>query len=145
VRYALLAEADRAIRAPHRADGAEAQAADAARNGAYRILDTAIGRLADLARPDATVLIVAPATRQGMASPPPSRGGAAAMRGIAPGRGILIGSGPAIARDAVLQGATVLDFCPTILACFGLSAPSDGRVLARSSPSTTLLPRPMRD
>jgi tetratricopeptide (TPR) repeat protein len=66
--------------------------------------------------------------------------------GAARDRGVLVAAGPGIAVDAMLHQASTVDLCPTILAYFGLSAPTDGRVLqalfAGAPPATSPAPMP---
>jgi len=42
---------------------------------------------------------------------------------------MMLAGGAGFVHDDLLQGATLTDLFPTILQCFGLSAPSDGRAL----------------
>jgi Type I phosphodiesterase / nucleotide pyrophosphatase/Tetratricopeptide repeat len=68
--------------------------------GAWRLLDGLIGRLADLAGPDALVLVVSPGWRT---SP-----------------GVILAAGPPVVADADFHGASLLSVAPTILGRFGL-------------------------
>jgi Type I phosphodiesterase / nucleotide pyrophosphatase/Tetratricopeptide repeat len=68
--------------------------------GAWRFLDGLIGRLAELAGPDALVLVVSPGWRN---SP-----------------GVVLAAGPTVAPDPDFHGASLLSIAPTVLGRFGL-------------------------
>jgi hypothetical protein len=68
--------------------------------GTWRFLDGLIGRLVDLAGPDALVLVVSPGWRT---SP-----------------GIVLAAGPQVASDPDFHGASLLSIAPTVLRRFGL-------------------------
>ncbi|HLG87134.1 MAG TPA: tetratricopeptide repeat protein [Alphaproteobacteria bacterium] len=123
VRYTLLADVGRDLAGA----GGEPLYADAAR-GAYNLLDVMLGRLAALAGPETAVLIVAPGGW---------RAAGAALADLmedetvaARDKGLIVAAGPGIRADAMLHGVNPIDICPTVLAYFGFSAPSDGRVIA---------------
>lgn len=98
-------------------------------NNAYVFHDEMLGRLVELAGPGACVIVV---SDHGFES------GARRPNGpVEPARwhraqGILVANGPGIQADATVEGATLLDIAPTVLALFGLPAGEDmeGRVLA---------------
>jgi tetratricopeptide (TPR) repeat protein len=92
---------------------------------AHVLLDMMIGRLVELAGPDAAVIVVSP---NGVLRLPTG-----AMRGQP--RGILIATGPAAPPDAIIPGADAVDIAPSILAHYGLAAPTDGRPLQRQGPT----------
>jgi tetratricopeptide (TPR) repeat protein len=69
-------------------------------NGVYRFLDLLLGRLVELAGPEAVVLVVSE-------------------------RGVFCAAGPAIEADDLAFGAGLLDLAPTVLALFGF-APAEG-------------------
>jgi tetratricopeptide (TPR) repeat protein len=100
-------------------------------NGVYRFSDMLLGRVMELAGPEANVVIVSPAAfRVGgerPVSPVVQRVPAAWYKP----QGILCLSGPNVIEDELIHGATVLDIAPTILAMLGLQPGSDmpGRVL----------------
>jgi tetratricopeptide (TPR) repeat protein len=122
VRYTLLSDIGRDLAGA----AGEPLYADAAR-GAYKLLDVMLGRLVALAGPEAAVLIVAPGGW---------RAAGAALADLmedetvaARDKGLFVAAGPGIRADSVVHGIDQVDICPTILAYFGLSAPSDGRVI----------------
>jgi tetratricopeptide (TPR) repeat protein/predicted AlkP superfamily phosphohydrolase/phosphomutase len=92
---------------------------------AHVLLDMMIGRLIDLAGPDAAVMVVSP------------NGVLRLMTGAVSGhpRGILIATGPDFAPDSIMSGADAVDIAPTILARYGLASPTDGRPLQRPVPT----------
>ncbi len=98
-------------------------------NNVYVFHDAMLGRLVELAGPDASVLLV---SDHGFES------GVRRPRGpVNPARwhraqGVLVINGPGIRADARVEGATLLDLAPTVLALLGLPAGEDmeGRVLA---------------
>jgi Tfp pilus assembly protein PilF len=79
---------------------------------AWRFLDGLVGHLADLAGPDALVMVVSP----GWESSP----------------GVWLAAGPGVRAEAEIEGASLLDIAPTVLGRFGLMEPSmPGRPLIR--------------
>ena len=104
--------------------GADSRFADVTPQ-AFALLDMMLGRLVALAGDGATVMLASPngviVRPDGSARPLP--------------RGMLAAAGPGIAPDAILPGALVVDVAPTVLARFGLSAPTDGRVLDALAPA----------
>ncbi len=86
--------------------------------------DMMLGRLIELAGPDTTVVVASP---NGI-----SRGPDGALRGHP--RGLLVAAGPGIAADAMLPGVAAADLAPTILARYGLSLPTDGRLIEALAP-----------
>ena len=85
-------------------------------SGAYRFLDLLLGRLVQLAGPDAHVLIV---SDRGACEPEWTP-----ADGLGP-RGMLCATGPGIAQDELAFGAGLLDIAPTLLSLFGF-APLQG-------------------
>ena len=94
------------------------------RTQALLFQDMMLGRLVELAGPDTGVVVVSP---NGV-----SRGQDGALRGHP--RGLLVAAGPGIAADAMLPGVAAADLAPTILARYGLSVPTDGRVMEALAP-----------
>ncbi|MDB5324800.1 MAG: type phosphodiesterase/nucleotide pyrophosphatase, partial [Phycisphaerales bacterium] len=99
----------------------------------YRLCDMMLGRLAELAGPDATVLVVSDhgfVTGRSRASMKFVRDEAGAMA-LHRGQGMFVLKGPSIIADELLEGATVYDVAPTVLTLFGLpsAADMDGRPL----------------
>lgn len=92
----------------------------------YMYQDMMLGRLVELAGPEATVIVVSdhgfhtdhlrpqflPAAPAGPASEHREHG-------------IFVASGPGIKRDAIVHGAALLDVTPTILALYGLPVADD--------------------
>jgi len=68
-------------------------------DGAWRFFDGLVGRLAELAGPDALVVVASPGWRQNP--------------------GVAIAAGPGVAPDG-FQGAEAVDLAPSLLAAFGL-------------------------
>ncbi|WP_375466428.1 alkaline phosphatase family protein [uncultured Methylobacterium sp.] len=108
----------------------------------YLFHDQMLGRLVELAGPEARVLVV---SDHGFES------GARRPRGpVEPAQwhraqGIFVLHGPGVQADARVEGATLLDIAPTVLALLGLPAGNDmeGRVLvsAFGDPPPAILPR----
>ncbi len=111
--------------------------------GVYRFHDMLLGRLLALAGPETTVLIL---SDHGFHSdglrPPvgrhtrePGEKFGPEMNPVAWHReqGILVAAGPAIRRDEIIHGATLLDLAPTILSLLGIPVPGDmdGRPLTK--------------
>ena len=103
--------------------------------GAYRLHDALLGRLLTLAGEDATVLVVSDhgfhSDHLRLAKTP------AVTAGIAEWHrplGVFAARGPALRRDELLHGTSLLDVTPTILTLFGLPTgrDMDGRVLAEA-------------
>jgi predicted AlkP superfamily phosphohydrolase/phosphomutase/tetratricopeptide (TPR) repeat protein len=100
-------------------------------NAIYEFHDQMLGRLVELAGPDAHVMIV---SDHGFLS------GAARPTGpVSPEQwhrnyGTFLLAGPSIRQDASIPGATLLDITPTVLTLFGLPVGRDmeGRVLANA-------------
>jgi tetratricopeptide (TPR) repeat protein len=94
---------------------------------AYQLLDIMLGRLRDLAGKDAAMVVIGAGggrLSESLATQAADPEGAAARD-----RGVLVAAGPGIAVDAMLHQTSSVDLAPSILAYFGLSAPSDGQVL----------------
>ena len=112
-------------------------------NNLYIFHDGMLGRLVELAGPGACVLVV---SDHGFES------GARRPRGsVEPARwhrsqGILAMGGPGVRADVRLEGATLLDIAPTVLALLGLPAGEDmeGRVLVNAFESGTMAAVPPR-
>jgi predicted AlkP superfamily phosphohydrolase/phosphomutase/Tfp pilus assembly protein PilF len=85
-------------------------------SGVYRFLDLLLGRLLNLAGPEAVVMLVSDRTA--------GEHELRSMTGREP-RGLLCASGPHIEADELAFGAGLLDIAPTILALFGF-APAPG-------------------
>jgi Flp pilus assembly protein TadD len=123
VRYSLLADVARDIAARPKEGDADLTPYAGACDAAYKFQDSMLARLLQLAGPETRVLLIAPyaqaALRRSPSDPWATRHG----------QGMMLASGPGFVRDALLQGATLHDIFPTILQCFGLSAPSSGAVL----------------
>jgi Flp pilus assembly protein TadD len=98
--------------------------------GVYRFHDMMLGRLVQLAGPDATVIV---ASDHGFARQETSQLGYRA-------NGFIVLSGPRVKRDELIHGATVLDVTPTILALLGLPAGEDheGRPLLEALHETEI-------
>ncbi|WP_422014817.1 alkaline phosphatase family protein [Roseateles sp.] len=100
-------------------------------NAVYEFHDQMLGRLVELAGPDAHVMIVSDHGFLNGASRP--------TQTISPEQwhrpfGTLLLAGPGIRKDATLPGATLLDIAPTVLTLFGLPVGRDmeGRVLVNA-------------
>ena len=97
----------------------------------YVFHDGMLGRLVELAGPGAHVLIVSDHGFESGARRP--------RRPVEPAQwhraqGIFVAHGPGIRADATVEGATLLDLAPTVLALFGLPAGEDmeGKVLVNA-------------
>ena len=142
VHYALIAEVWRAL------SGLSTDAADFENTaaGAYRLLDVMLGRLLHLAGPDTDVFVIGPGgwRRSGL-----MMGGADEQGMAAYDKGLLVARGGNIRRDLLFHRAGAIDIAPTLLACFGLTAPGDGQVLGELFVDPPALmptaPAPMRD
>jgi tetratricopeptide (TPR) repeat protein len=108
---------------------------------ACQLQDRMLGRMVELAGPDALVMVVsAHGFFTGVATPGPQP----ALGDFWPRpHGILCFAGPGVAPDMLLHGPSALDVVPTILAWLGLPAAEDmpGRVLAEALPEMPLPPR----
>lgn len=100
-------------------------------NATYQFHDMLLGRLLELAGPDANFMLVAPAAYRTGAERPTSP-----VVQRLPGAwympyGVFCMSGPNIVQDHLVHGVKALDIAPTILATLGLAAGSDmpGRVI----------------
>ena len=103
-----------------------------------------LGRLLELAGPEITTFVLAAG---GWRSAGVSINDSADQAASAFDKGMLVACGPGLKRDAVFHRASAADFTPTVLTCFGLSAPSDGMVLddifAEGLPATEAAPPPL--
>jgi len=95
--------------------------------GIYRFHDVMLGRILELAGPEATVIIV---SDHGFHSDHLRPTGGAVFGPEAPAlwhrpHGIVCMAGPGIRRDELIHGATLLDITPTILTMFGLPVGDD--------------------
>ena len=109
--------------------------------GVYRFHDMLLARLLELVGPETTVIILSdhgfhsgelrPAVKQHSRDPHDKFGDE--MNPVAWHRqqGIFVAAGPAIRRDELLHGATLLDIAPTVLTLLGVAVPDDmdGRAL----------------
>lgn len=110
--------------------------------GVYRFLDQMLGRLVQLAGPEACMLLVSDRSAVGATTP---------NRAASP-RGILAAAGPGIQADELAFGVSLLDIAPTILALHDFE-PAPGMAGRRipeicpASPSRTLIesPAPARE
>ena len=104
--------------------------------GVYRMHDLMLGRLAELAGPNATIMIVSDHGFLSGDQRPPEEVLWPGANPVAWHRqyGIFCLSGPGIRQDELVQGAGLLDVTPTILSLFGLPAGQDmkGRVLVEA-------------
>jgi hypothetical protein len=103
-------------------------------DGAWRLLDILVGRLAAVATADTLVVVVSPGWR---GSP-----------------GVVLAAGPGVVDDEAFTGADLLDIAPTILARFGLRddtlpgcrlAPLGGPSACREAPRAELAAPPAAD
>ena len=94
-------------------------------NGIYRFSDMLLGRVLELAGPEATIMIVSPAAYRTGAerpvSPATQRLPAAWYRQF----GVLCMAGPEIVPDHLVHGTNALDVAPTILSALGLAPGAD--------------------
>jgi tetratricopeptide (TPR) repeat protein len=79
-------------------------------SGVYRFLDMQLGRLLELAGPDAMVMIVSDRAAGEAATRSSSSGGS---------QGMLCAKGPGIEPDGLAFGMSLLDLAPTVLGLFG--------------------------
>ena len=105
----------------------------------YVFHDGMLGRLVELAGPAAHVLVVSDHGFESGARRP--RGPVEPARWHRP-QGIFVAHGPGIRADATVEGATLLDIAPTVLALFGLPAGEDmeGKVLVNAFEGAPDLP-----
>ena len=90
---------------------------------AWRFQDSLVGRLVELAGPEALVVVVSP-----------GRGGAP---------GVLVGAGPETPTKPAFEGADLLDIAPTVLARFGLEGQDlPGRAIAALDDKRPRAPAP---
>jgi tetratricopeptide (TPR) repeat protein len=103
-------------------------------NGVYRFSDMLLGRVIELAGPEANVVIVSPAAFRVGGERPVSRVAQRMPAAWYKPQGILCLSGPNVIEDELIHGATVLDIAPTILAMLGLKPGADmpGQVLGNA-------------
>ncbi|MBL8308099.1 MAG: alkaline phosphatase family protein [Rubrivivax sp.] len=100
-------------------------------NAVYEFHDQMLGRLVELAGPEAHVMIVSDhGFLSGAARPATPVGPAQWHRQY----GMFLLAGPGVKADAALPGATLLDIAPTVLTLFGLPVGRDmeGRVLVNA-------------
>jgi len=111
----------------------------------YSVADSIVGTMTRAAGPGAVVIVCSDHGFAGHGRRP-AEGGAPAM-GTAMHRasGIVLMAGPGIRPGAALEGATVLDVTPTVLAILGLPVgrDMDGRVLTEALTEQTLAARPV--
>ena len=97
----------------------------------YEFHDQMLGRLVELAGPDAHVMIVSDhGFRSGSKRPTGDVDPAQWHRNF----GIFVAAGPGLKKDEIIHGATLLDIAPTVLALFGLPVGRDmeGKVLVNA-------------
>lgn len=103
-------------------------------NAVYRYHDLMLGRLLALAGPDTTVILISDHGFQNGAlrprlfvDPQTGRKSGAGMNPVAWHRpyGVFAASGPGIKRGAEVNGVTLLDICPTVLALLGVPVGED--------------------
>lgn len=109
-------------------------------NAIYEFHDQMLGRLVQLAGPDAHVMIVSDHGFLNGASRPTSV--------VSPEQwhrnlGMFLLAGPGIRHDATMPGATLLDITPTVLTLFGLPVGSDmeGKVLVHAFEEAPVIQR----
>ncbi len=91
-------------------------------NRVYRYHDAMLGRLVELAGPTARVMVLSDHGFESGPRRPPSP--------VEPARwhraqGVFVAHGPGIRADGTVEGATLLDIAPTVLAAFGLPIGED--------------------
>ncbi len=96
-------------------------------DGMYRFHDLMLGRLLELAGPEATVILVSDhGFKSGAARPEEPEGHPAHdPMGWHRPQGIVLLAGPSIRRDELIHGATLLDVTPTVLTLLGLPVGDD--------------------
>ncbi len=100
-------------------------------NATYELHDQMLGRLINLAGPEAHVMIVSDhGFLNGERRPNGDVDPAQWHRNF----GIFVCAGPGVRKDEIIQGATLLDIAPTVLAMFGLPVGRDmeGKVLVNA-------------
>jgi predicted AlkP superfamily phosphohydrolase/phosphomutase/tetratricopeptide (TPR) repeat protein len=100
-------------------------------NAVYEFHDQMLGRLMELAGPDAHVMIVSDhGFHSGATRPTEDVDPAQWHRNI----GVFVLAGPGVKKDEIVHGATLLDVTPTALALFGLPVGRDmeGKVLVNA-------------
>ena len=90
--------------------------------GIYRFHDLMLGRLLELAGPDAHIMLVSDHGFESGARRPRGRGEPARWHRS---QGIFVLHGPGIRKDERVEGATLLDVAPTILTLLGLPIGED--------------------
>jgi predicted AlkP superfamily phosphohydrolase/phosphomutase/tetratricopeptide (TPR) repeat protein len=97
-------------------------------NGIYECHDLMLGRILQLAGPDATILLL---SDHGFLSGAQRPALTAGPEGWHREHGVFVVSGPGIKRDELVFGANLMDITPTLLALYGLPIAGDmpGRVL----------------
>lgn len=100
---------------------------------AYRILDSMLGHLLELAGPDASVVLVSPS---GMARPTSTHVALEESSWRSP-NGIVLMAGKQFGSDQLLHGGNALDIAPTILSCFGVSGIHDLEGRDRTNAATS--------
>jgi len=97
----------------------------------YEFHDQMLGRLVELAGPDAHVMIV---SDHGFRSGPKRPTGDVDPAQWHRNFGVFVAAGPGLKADDIIHGATLLDIAPTILAMFGLPVGRDmeGKVLVNA-------------
>ncbi len=111
--------------------------------GVYRFHDLLLGRLIELAGPEATVMLAAPAAYRTGAERPTSPV-IQRLRGAWYKRyGVFCVAGPNIVQDELVHGVTSLDIAPTILATLDVAPGADmpGRVISDAFVRTPSLER----
>ena len=91
-------------------------------NNVYRYHDAMLGRLVELAGPDARVMVV---SDHGFESGPRRPRGPVEAARWHRAQGIFALHGPGIRADHTVEGATLLDVAPTVLTLFGLPVGED--------------------
>lgn len=97
----------------------------------YELHDQMLGRLVELAGPEAHIMLVSDhGFRSGELRPPPGTEPAQWHRNF----GVFVCAGPGIRKDEIVHGATLLDIAPTVLTMFGLPIGQDmeGKVLVNT-------------
>ncbi len=97
----------------------------------YEFHDQMLGRLVELAGPDAHVMIV---SDHGFLSGPRRPAGDVDPAQWHRNFGIFVAAGPGLKKDEMIHGATLLDIAPTVLAMLGLPVGRDmeGKVLVNA-------------
>ena len=109
-------------------------------NAIYEFHDQMLGRLVELAGPEAHVMIVSDHGFLNGASRPTTPGDPARWHR---NFGTFLLAGPGVRQDATIPGATLLDITPTVLALFGLPVGRDmeGKVLVNAFEETPVIER----